>query len=272
MRRLLAGVALLAGCATYTPVPVSRVAQLETYDARALDDPALRAWFDSLGVAAPSAAWNPRQLAIAALWLRADRGVREARIREADAALVSAGARPQPGLSTDIEYAFTDPQADSRWGLALAALFTVELGGKHGARLGRARAGALAARARVREEEWQQTGDVYRAALDFEEARRTIARATGERRLLDSMVELARARFDAGSLTRLDLSRLQGDQRAALVEEQRAAEGARVARRALAGVVGLPARRDSVLEVAPTQWPPCGGDNADRAALQRSAL
>ncbi|HWA59289.1 MAG TPA: TolC family protein, partial [Gemmatimonadales bacterium] len=50
------------------------------------------------------------------------------------------------------------------------------------------------------------------------------------------------------------------------------AEGARVARRTLAGVVGLPAGRDSSLEVAPTQWPPCGADSADRAALQRSAL
>jgi outer membrane protein TolC len=233
----------------------------------------LRAWFDSLGLEFPADRWTPRQLAIAATFFRTDRAVRAAQIHEADAALVTAGARPQPGVSTDLEYAFTDPQADSRWGLALAGLFTIELGGKRGARIGRARAAAFAVRAAAMEDEWRQVNDVYQGSLALSERDRQARLAREERLIQDSIVLLARARFDAGTLTRLDLARAEGDQRVALSEEARLNREAHAANVALAAAVGLPGSVTSSLVLNDPDWPECGADpSADRDSLQRAAL
>ncbi|MFN8650839.1 MAG: TolC family protein [Gemmatimonadales bacterium] len=262
---------LVAGCATYQAAPVASDALLPRYNTRSLEDPGLRAWFDTLQVAVPAGAWTPRALALAATWLRTDRTVRLAEIRAADAAVITAGERPQPGLSTDAEYAFSNPQADSRWGLAIATAFTVELGGKRGARVGRARAAALATRAGVREGEWRQAGEVYRATLAFRTAEEGAASAAEERLLADSIAALARARYDAGGTTRAELARMEGEALAALADEQAAVRDAARALADLRATIGLPGSAVGV-PVANRSWEGCGPLPGDREALQRLAL
>jgi outer membrane protein TolC len=262
----------LVACATYTPAPVRPDSELEPYNGRTLDDPGLLAWFDSLGQERPAAAWTPRQLALAAVWFRQDRAVRLAEIRSADAALVTAGSQPQAGVSTDLEYAFSDPQASSRWGVALTSLFTLELGGKRGARIGRAMAAALAARARAVEAEWQQVNQVYRTALEWDRARQLVVMAREERSSLDSVTALVQARFEGGTLTRLDLARFEGERRATIASEQAVGRRESAARAALAIDVGIPRASAEQMDLAPGGWPDCGSANGSRDTLQQTAL
>lgn len=265
--------ALVTGCATYRPAPLTSDAQLGPYNGRTLDDPALRAWLDSLGVPAPDGLWTPRQLALAGIWFRPERAVRAAAIREADAAVVTAGARPEPGATTDLEYAFSDPRAESRWGAALAGLFTLELGGKRAARIGRARAAALAARATAREEEWRQVNEVYLAALAVAQRHVVVEALQAEGRLQDSVAALSRGRFEAGTLSRLELARVEGEARTRMSEEQRAEREAAAATHALGTALGVPLPTGAAIPVGPTAWPDCPDlDRENRPTLQRTAL
>lgn len=269
MRGCIFGMLTLASaCASYTPAPVSPDSQLEPYNRRTLTDPGLLAYFDSLGQPRPSGEWTARQLAIAASWFRADRSVRLAEIRAADASLITAGGHPQPGISTDLEYAFSDPQASSRWGLALAGIFTIELGGKRAARIGRAQATALAVRAAAAEAEWEQVSQLYSAVLLWEESRQLVATAHEERLAQDSVVRLTQARFEGGVLTRLDVSRSAGEQRSAIAAEQAAERDEAVARSGVARALGLPG--SVPIEVGDISTPDCG--NESRESLQRTAL
>lgn len=259
---------MAAACAKYSPAPVSPSGELERYNHRSLSDSGLAAWFDSLGQVRPSGPWTARQLAIAAVWLRTEREVRLAQIHAADAAVISAGGRPQPGVSTDLEYAFSDPQASSRWGMALAGLFTIELGGKRGARIGRARAEAMAVRAGAAETEWEQVGQVYSAIAQWAQARQLVVVAREERAGLDSVVRLTEARFEGGTLTRLDLARSTADQRTAIAAEQSAEREEVSARAAVLQAIGLPA--NSSVDIADLGDQTCAADS--REALQQSAL
>lgn len=198
--------------------------------------------------------------------------MRRAEIGSADAALVTAGAHPQPGASTDLEYAFTDPLASSRWGVALAGLFTLELGGKRNARIGRARAGALAARARATESEWQQVNQVYGTALEWDRSRQLVATAREELSVQDSVTTLAQARFEGGTLTRLDLARVEGERRATMASGQAAERRESAARAALATDLGIPVASAASVELGPGGWPDCGAMSESRDTLQRIAL
>ena len=263
---------LLSACAVYTPAPVRPDGQLGSFNRRRLDDALLLAWFDSLGVARPAAGWTPRQLALASAWFRPEQRRRLAEVRAADATLLTAGARPQPGIASDLEYAFSDPQSSSRWGVALAGLFTIELGGKRGARLARARAAALTARAAATESEWQQANRTYLAALAWDRARRVREEAALERTALDTIVRLVRARYEGGTLTRLDVARAEGDLRTAFAAEQAMDREERLARVRVAAELGVPADALEGIELADPLWPPCGDSGATRADLQRQAL
>ena len=263
---------LLSACAVYTPAPLRPDGQLESFNRRRLDDSGLLAWFDSLGVARPTAGWTPRHLALASSWFRPERSRRLAEVLAADATLLTAGARPQPGVSSDLEYAFTDPQSSSRWGVALAGLFTLELGGKRGARVARARAAALTARAAAIESEWQQANQTYVAALAWERAGSLLQGATEERAALDTIVALVRARYEGGTLTRLDVARAEGELRTAFAAEQAGEREERHARVVVAAELGTPAGALEGIELAEAHRPLCGDPGESRAGLQREAL
>jgi len=262
---------LLSACATYTPAPLPPDGQLQPFNQRRLDEAGLLTWFDSLGVPRPAAGWTPRQLALAAAWLRPDRSRRLAEVKAADAALLTAGARPQPGVASDLEYAFSDPQSSSRWGVALAGLFTIELGGKRGARIARARAASLTARAVATDSEWLQANQAYVAAFAWARARRQRQAAAEERTALDTIVALTRARYEGGTLTRLDVARVEAELSGAFAAEQAMAREERLARVEVAGELGVPAEAFAGIELDDSNWPLCR-DSGAREELQREAL
>ncbi|HKT61082.1 MAG TPA: hypothetical protein VJQ46_13610, partial [Gemmatimonadales bacterium] len=65
-------VLLLAGCVRYQPRPLDLAAHPSEYRARRLDDPRVLAWVGRWSRPPAAQRWNGRQLALAALGLRAD--------------------------------------------------------------------------------------------------------------------------------------------------------------------------------------------------------
>ncbi len=165
--RPVVALALLLGaaCIRYTPQPVDVASVPAAYRARTLDDPGLWAALDSLG-APKGRFWNAWMLAQAAWLLAPERGRMEAEVRAAEAEAVAQGARRGPGLNTASEVDFSGQDGSTPFALGLSGLFRFELGGKRGARLGRAEAAVVAARARLEEARADRVHEIRRLLVE----------------------------------------------------------------------------------------------------------
>src|SRR4029077_18594872 len=85
-------------------------------------------------------AWTSATLSLAALYFHPAVARARAAWETTRAAERTAGARPQPELQSELGYATSNAVFESRWLVLLSAVFTVELGGKRGARVIAARA------------------------------------------------------------------------------------------------------------------------------------
>jgi len=262
---------LVAGCATYTARPLDSVDPVARYHARRLDDSTLLAALDSIGVGRPSGAWRDWQLAAAAWVLRPERDRMLAEIHAAEAGRISAGARPQPEITTETEIDLGGGQGESRFGFALGSVFTLELGGKRGARLGRANAALLAAQARADAEARELRGRVRARALAQEHAERRWRQSEAELVLLDSVIALTRSRFAEGGASASEVARAQADREEWAMEVTSRLQAYQETRAALAAEVGVPEIELARVEIAVDQGPRCAapeqGDSLERLAL-----
>lgn len=265
------GVALIGGCASYSARSLDRADPVARYTSRRLDDPALRVALDSLHAAAFPEGWRDWQLATAAWLLRPERPRALAELGVARAAAVSAGARPPIGVGSETEYSFSGTGGESRFGVALSTLFTVEAGGKRGARIARAKAGLVLATARLAEESRDVRWQVRNALGEWAAARRLAQGGERELALLDSVVGLTRARFEGGTASQSDVARADADRQewAAELASRRREVAEREA--VLARVVGVPttelARHGILFDSASTCPASAATDSLARVAL-----
>lgn len=258
-------------CATYRARPLAKTDPAGRFNERRLDGSALRSVLDSAGVRPSAAGWSDWELAQAAWLLRPERARLAAEVRVARAARITAGARPRPGVATGTEYSFSGTGGESRWGLAVSGVFAVELGGKRGARVGRANAGVLVAVARSEAEAWEVRWRVHEAAVRSVISARLAAAAAGERDLSDSLLGLVRRRYDEGVLAATELARAEAGRQAAAAEVASRDRERTEDRAALAAAIGVPLNeldRTALAAIAPAEC----GSAAPRDSLQRFAL
>src|SRR5689334_19051380 len=102
---VLLGVLSLTGCAMrrYQAAPIVPAETASMFQLRNLADPALQAYEEkNLGHAMspwPPKAWDLQTLSLAALYFNPTLEAARARVAEAEAATITAGARPNPSLS-----------------------------------------------------------------------------------------------------------------------------------------------------------------------------
>src|SRR6266851_4747883 len=101
----LFGVFLLTGCAVqrYQPAPIVASATASRFEVRNLADPGLQS-FEEQNLGHPLSPWPPRTwdlqtLSLAALYFNAALESARARVAGTEAALITAGAHPNPSLS-----------------------------------------------------------------------------------------------------------------------------------------------------------------------------
>ena len=222
-----------------------------------MDDSVVTVGLESLGVSPRLNTWHDWELAEAAWILRPERARLQASVRVADAARVAAGGRPMPEVMTETEYSFSGTGGESRWGVALSTVFTMELGGKRGARLNRGNGGLLAAMAKAQEEAWDVRWRVREAIGDMERAEHLWMASAAELALTDSLLVLMRARYDEGSVSRIELARMDADRQESALEvaaRQRELENSRAG---LAQRVGIPLSEIERLSLVPDSVAHC---------------
>lgn len=251
-RRELMTVLLLlaAGCVRYQPRPLDPTLYPAVYRARRLDDARLRDWVARWGAPPAGHRWTPRQLGLAALALRADIRRGRAEWRAALAGETAAGVHPAPGVEGSLERAVSGSEGQSPWVVSLAALLTLELGGKRGARVQQARARTAIAESELRDLAWRAVRGAEAAALALHTAEAELADAQEEETRLAEVEQRERARLQEASLSSAELARTGTEVQAARTAVAAVAGGVLNARAALAGTLALPRRALDSLEVA----------------------
>lgn len=204
------GIALLAGCQSYTPRPLNHGEHISTWKSRLPSDESVRSFVEQLeqsgdlrassfdvedGISLPEAE-------LIALVFHPE--LRLARLR-ADVALATAdnaGLWDDPGLSFDVLNVIDS--VSSPWILSSGLAFTVPVSGRLGVERDRSRASHDAALLRVAESEWLIRYRVRRAWLEWSAANIEVEE---QQRLLDSIASLAASTSrlaDAGEMSQTE--------------------------------------------------------------------
>ncbi|HEX5385413.1 MAG TPA: TolC family protein [Gemmatimonadales bacterium] len=231
---------LLAACAHYTPAPLHPAELADAFAARRLNEPGLVRYLGEHGSSAPSAAWRPADLALAALYWQPALDRARAEWRAARAGEITAGARPEPALESQLGYATSSDVFESRWVAALTTVFTLELGGKRGARVAAARARTALAEVELDDTAWRTARAVRDAAVALGAAEQRARDAAEQQQRVGKFAARLRHRYEEGAVGRGELVAIEAEEtgaRTALAREARAVAGARAA---LGRTVGVP--------------------------------
>ncbi len=223
----LVGAMILSGCATYRPRPVDVRQSLAAFEARRLDAPGLRHYMEQAlhrPVAAwPLRSWDFEQLTLAADYYNADLAGARAKLAASQAAVISAGARPNPTLTFSPSYDTTAEPGISPWTLGFTLDVPIETAGKRGYRIAEARHLANAASLEAAGAAWQVRSTLRRTLVQLRAAERT-QEVLSRQQVADNQAArlLAnRLRVGEASATEVEVVRIAADQSALQLQEAR---------------------------------------------------
>ena len=228
------------GCAPvqrYRPAPLAPAETASSLAARSLNDAGLRRFVEqNFGQELnpwPPLEWDLRMLTLAAFYFNPALDATRARVASAEAAIVTAGARPNPTITLT-------PGIPSPYLLGFDLQVPIETAGKRAYRLDEARNLSEAAKLDLAETAWKVRSGVRAALLDHFTAARDLALLQSEEETRAQQIALLAQRLRVGEIARPELEA----SRFALLQTQiaiHAAEG-RLAetRAALAAAIGIP--------------------------------
>jgi len=245
----------LAGCASYQAKPIDPAATQTQWQARRLDDPALseriRAMLPADHGAWPPPAYGRSELLIAALVLNPDLAEARAHLAEADAAVRTSKALPNPTVSLALER-YTQSQAGSSpWLRGITTDMLIDTMLRRRLRADLANAGVRGARLDYAEKVWEVRRNLRTAMADLmlgqrqqQLAEQTVTSASALQAALQQRHALGEA---------LPAEVLQASQTLAQArnESASAAQRSADAKARLARVVGVPVQ---ALDGVPLRW------------------
>ncbi len=279
--RLSACVSLLmaTGCAIhkYHPAAISTANSLALFEARNLADAGLKQFIETNTHQTleswPLRTWSLDQLTLAAYYYSPDLDLARANVANAEAGIVTAGARPNPTIGLGAGYE-TSPESPYLWNLDFT--LPIETAGKRGYRVLEAQQLTEASRIALAESAWQVRMKVRSALLEYLISQSQVGVLGAEEKVRVQQVHLLRRRLEAGEIARPELNNAELDLtnlRLAL----RAVQGSiDTNRSALAAAIGIPvlslADHDFVWPKFETPSPVSTADIRKQAALNRLDL
>src|SRR6266851_1325512 len=200
---------ILLGCAArrYQPAPIVSTETASRLETRNLADPGLHAFVEkNVGHTVapwPPKTWDSAMLYLAALYFSPALDAARARVGESQAAIVTAGARPNPSLSIT-------PGIPSPYLFNLDLSVPVETAGKRGHRIQAARSLGQAARFDLADSAWKVRSGVRVAVLNYLLASRSLELLRSEQQVRGEQVNILEHRLSVGEIPRpeVDLARI----------------------------------------------------------------
>ena len=239
--RILAffGTVMLTGCAVhrYQAVPLVPTESASSLDSRSLADAGLHAYLEKNFAGRitpwPPRSWDLESLSFAAVYFNPAIEIARARVAETEAAIVTAGARPNPTLSVA-------PGIPSPYLLSLDFEVPIETAGKREHRIQSARSLDQAARFDLADSAWKIRSGVRTALLNYLLATRSLDLLHSDEQIRTDQVQILTTRFSVGEIPRpeVDLARIELSKAHLTI---RTAEGQIAdAKAALAAAIGIP--------------------------------
>ena len=257
----------------YRPVELSPVQTAASLKSRSLEDPGLRVFIGKFHSAPPTwpfSEWNLADLTLAAFYYNPALAIARGRVSETEAAIVTAGAKPNPSVKADLG---GETAPESPWIAGFGFSLPIETAGKRRYRISQAERLADVARWDLTSTAWKVRAQVRNALLEYLTAQRNISLLQEEERLGAEQVALLEQRFAVGMIPRpeVDTARIQHTQTLLAV---RAAEG-RIsqAEASLAAAIGVPTAGFRGIKIV---WPsldqPPSAASLDRTTIQEDAV
>jgi outer membrane protein, heavy metal efflux system len=254
----------------YQPTPIVASATASGFESRNLADPGLRS-FEEQNLGHPASPWPPKTwdlqtLSLAALYFNPTLDSARARVSGTEAALVTAGARPNPSLSIA-------PGVPTPYLLTLDFAIPIETAGKRGYRIRVARSLDQAARFDLADSAWTVHSGVRAALLNYLLATQSVELFRSEEKVREDQVSILQQIFSAGEMPRqnVDLARIELSKThlAISVAEGQVSE----MKAALAAAVGIPV---VALQFVDFSWPnidtPPSAESLSPEEVQRNAV
>jgi len=275
--------ALMCGCADYRPEPLSPAANANSLDSRTLDDLRLRqfvtAALSSDSRPAPPLSWHLTTLTLAALYYHPEIRIAQAKVRTAEAALITARERPNPVLNIanmlgQAAVAGAIPVGAAPVTIGPVIDLVLETAGKREARTAQAQHLAEAARWDLATAGWQVRGRVRNVMLDLWATRERLRLTRQRLTLQGELVQLIEHRLAAGEASAVDVARERISRAEAVHAVGELERGAAEARVRLATAVGIPVRAfdGADPELSAFDDPPAITAPIDTGAWRRKAL
>jgi cobalt-zinc-cadmium efflux system outer membrane protein len=262
----------LDGCAAqrYRAAGISPSESEARLENRSLQDPELRQYLENnLGhqlTPWPPKSWDLGSLTFAAFYFSPEMEMAGAQTNVAEAAVITAGARPNPTLSVS-------PGVPSPYLFGLDFAIPIQTAGKRGYQILQARNLSEAARFNLASTAWKVRSTVRTALLNYLVGVRTLDQMRSQESVLSDRVQLLEKTLAVGEISRpeVDLARidLASTQLAVLSNESQITQ----TRAALAAAIGIPAAALNGLEFSwPTFENPPSPDSLASEGTQREAV
>jgi len=265
----------LIGCAfqKYRPAPLSPAQTAASLQKRTLNDPGLHDFLKKSATPGewPVTQWDLAHLTLAAFYYNPAVEIARASLSEAQAAIGTAGARPNPSAKGDFG---GETAPENPWIAGLGFSVPMETAGKRRYRVTAAERLADVARWNLASTAWNVRAEVRSALVEYLSAARNISLVQVEQQFRAEQVHLLEQRLAVGIIPRpeVDAARIQHTQTLLAL---RAAEG-RVtqAEASLAAAIGVPTAVLSPVKIAWVNFdqPPSAGSLSTASVHQDAVL
>jgi cobalt-zinc-cadmium efflux system outer membrane protein len=281
MALILIAVFLITGCTKFHPQPISPTETASAFEHRTLDNIHLKEFLEKnlhhKITPWPPNSWDLTALTLTAFYYNPDLDVARAKSGVAEAAIITAGSRPNPSLGFIPQFNSSAESGVSPWILTFIFDIPIETAGKRGYRIAQATHLSTAAQLNIAAVAWQVRSRLRTSLLNLYGA--TEAETILKRELVvqEEMVSLLGQRLAYGEIPRPDLTQAQislDQNRLSLFETQKQIAENRVR---VAEALGLPVNAlngvslsFNFLEHLPADLPP--PDIQRQALLNRSDI
>lgn len=206
---ILLGLAL-NGCAEFQDRPLQPAASQMRLEARSLDSHELQSFMQTVSGSAvvwPLKRWHVDQLTLAAIYYHPDLGLIRAQAATADAAIITAGQRPNPNLKVSPTWISNAVAASQPWIIGSSLSIPIETASKRDYRIQKAQALSDATHLLIVDGICLVRGRIRLAMLEVFAAQQSEQLLKQQLGIQQAMTQRLQQQLAAGELSRLDVMR-----------------------------------------------------------------
>ena len=200
----------ITGCASFQDRPLDPAESAAHIESRTLSSSALRNFIESVvghATVWPPKAWDVDRLTLAAIYYHPDLALARAQAETADAAITTAGQRPNPNITLSPTWVTNLAAGITPWIVATYINIPIETAGKRGFRLDKTQHLTDAARLRIADAAWLARGRLRLAMLEAyaaQEARRLLQQQLSIQQAITALLE---QQLSVGEITQIEVIR-----------------------------------------------------------------